>query len=69
MDLYFTHDNFKDVLVGFQQTEYTVTEALGDMQICVEHKECLQRDVAVEIALDTIVTGTLIAEVLRRVDI
>ena len=34
-------------MVGFEQTEYTLEEASPGIEVCVVHKECLQREVTV----------------------
>ena len=41
--------SFEGVQVNFQQMEYTVDEGSGNIEICVEHKECLQRPVSLQV--------------------
>ena len=36
-------------------------EASGNIQICVEHKQCLQREIVVNVSLETVVTGMVLA--------
>lgn len=43
-----------DVQVGFEQREYIVQEGSSGAQICVEHKECLEREFTVDITTNEI---------------
>ena len=45
-----------DVPVGFQMDEYTVNET-SSVEICIEHKNCLQRAVNLDVCLSTVGAG------------
>ena len=47
-----------DVQIGFQQREYTVTEGSAGVEVCVEHKQCLQRMVTLEATQQVLQIGT-----------
>lgn len=34
-----------------------MSEASNGIEVCVEHKQCLQREVVLQASLDTVVTG------------
>ena len=42
-----------DILVGFEQQQYVVTEGTAGTEVCVEFKECLQRPASVQVTMGT----------------
>ena len=46
-----------DVKVGFQEGEYTITEASDGIEVCVDHKGDLQREISVLVSQEVLEIG------------
>jgi len=51
--LFLSYSDNVDIQVGFELEEYTVNET-SSVEVCVEHKSCLQRAVTLEVSQDTL---------------